>query len=136
MPIWEYINAMPRAPAATDAFSAIAEPRRRDIIAALADGRPTPVGELVRLLDLPQPTVSKHLAVLREAGLVSVTARGRQRLYRLKPEELKPVYQWIKAYERYWSHQADRIKQRAERLARERAAAPRTPSNHKEPPPC
>jgi DNA-binding transcriptional ArsR family regulator len=112
---------MPRAATTTDAFNAIAEPRRRDLIAALAGGHPTAVGELVRMLDLPQPTVSKHLRVLRKVGIVSVTKQGQHRMYRLEPQELKPVYQWIKTYEQYWTHQADRIKERAERAARERS---------------
>ena len=136
MLISAYTGPVPRAPTTTDAFNAIAEPRRRDIIAALSGGGPTAVGELVRMLDLPQPTISKHLGVLRKVGLVSVTKRGQHRLYRLEPEELKPVYHWIKSFERYWDHQGDRIKQRAERLARDRAAKTPKPPHHKEDRPC
>jgi DNA-binding transcriptional ArsR family regulator len=112
---------MARAPATSDVFNAIAEPRRREIIGVLAGGE-RPVGDLVRALKLPQPTVSKHLGVLREVGVVAVTRRGRERVYRLEAQELRAVHDWVKAYEKFWSHQMDRIKERAERLAREERA--------------
>lgn len=111
--------AMPRAATTADVFNAIAEPRRREIIDMLAGGRSYAVGELVRRLRLPQPAVSKHLGVLRQVGVVSVKRHGRHRLYRLRAEELKPVYEWAKTFERYWSHQLDRIKEQAERTASE-----------------
>jgi DNA-binding transcriptional ArsR family regulator len=107
---------VPRAPATSDAFTAIAEPRRRELLSILAAG-PQPVGALVLRLRLPQPAVSKHLAVLRQVGLVAVQRRGRSRLYSLQPQELRPVYDWIKTYERFWSHQLDRIRRRAEAAA-------------------
>jgi DNA-binding transcriptional ArsR family regulator len=110
---------MPRAATTSDVFNAIAEPRRRRIIDLLADGTPRPVGELVRSLRLAQPAVSKHLRVLRTVRLVSVSRRGRRRMYRLDPRELKPIHDWVKTYERFWSHQLDRIKRRAEHKARE-----------------
>ena len=114
---------MPRAATTTDAFNAIAEPRRREIIDLLGGaGSPRPVGELVDRLRIPQPAVSKHLRVLRKVGIVSVTRQGRSRLYRLNPKELKPVHDWVKAYERFWGGQLERIKERAERKAAERAA--------------
>lgn len=113
---------MPRAPVTSDIFNAVAEPRRRQIIDRLADGQPLPVNDLVNELKLPQPAVSKHLGILREVSLVSVTRRGRQRLYQLNPEELRPVHEWTKTFERLWPHQLDRIKQRAEHRARQRAA--------------
>jgi len=112
---------MPRAATTADVFNAIAEPRRREIIGILAGGEPRAVGELVEALGLPQPAVSKHLGVLREVGIVSVRREGKRRLYRLEPEELKAVHDWVKAFERYWDHQVDRIKARAE--ARAAAAA-------------
>lgn len=112
---------MARAPTTTDAFNAIAEPRRREIIDALARAGPSPVGDLAEALELPQPTISKHLAVLREVGIVSFTRRGRERVYRLEAEELKPVHDWVKTYERYWTHQLGRIKARAEQAAAERS---------------
>ena len=114
---------MPRAATTTDAFNAIAEPRRRQLIDVLAadPGRPHAVNELVEQLGIPQPAVSKHLGVLRKVGLVSVSKDGQRRLYRLNAEELKPVHDWVKAFERFWSHQIDRIRERAERKAAERS---------------
>lgn len=113
---------MPRAPTTADVFNAIAEPRRREIIGVLAGGRAHAVGELVRRLRMPQPMVSKHLGVLRKVGVVSVSRHGRRRLYRLNAQELKPVHDWAKTFERYWTHQLNRIKDRAERKAIERSA--------------
>ncbi len=111
---------MPRAATTTDAFNAIAEPRRRAIIDVLADGRTHAVGEVVRRLRLPQPAVSKHLGVLRNVGIVSASRQGRRRLYRLNAREIKPVHDWVRTYEHFWTHQLERIKDRAERKALER----------------
>jgi DNA-binding transcriptional ArsR family regulator len=111
---------MARAATTSDVFNAIAEPRRRQIIDTLSDGRPRAVGEIVAVLRLPQPAVSKHLAVLRSVGLLSVDKDGQHRLYRLNAGGLKPVHDWVKNFERYWTHQLDRIKERAERKVRER----------------
>jgi DNA-binding transcriptional ArsR family regulator len=94
--------AMARAATTTDAFNAVAEPRRRQILDVLAGGE-RPVNDLVALLGLAQPQVSKHLKVLREVDLVSVRDEGRQRLYRLNGRPLKPIHDWVKAYERTWS---------------------------------
>jgi DNA-binding transcriptional ArsR family regulator len=105
---------MPRAATTTDVFNAIAEPRRREIIDVLVDGQERPVSHIIDALRLPQPTVSKHLSVLRKVGIVSVTKRGQLRLYRLEPRVLKPIHDWVKQYERFWSHHLDRIKERAE----------------------
>src|SRR5262245_48837535 len=110
---------MPRAATTTDVFNAIAEPRRRQIIELLARRGTLAVGAFVIILGLPQPAVSKHLGVLRKVGLVSVEKDGRQRVYRLNAKQLKSVYDWAKAFEQLWSHQLDRIKQRAERRARQ-----------------
>ena len=114
---------MPRAATTADVFNAIAEPRRRRIVELLAAEGAQPVGELVLRLELAQPAVSKHLGVLREVGIVTVTKRGRQRLYELDPKELKPVHDWVKVFERYWTAQLDRVKARAERMASERNAS-------------
>ncbi len=112
---------MPRAPTTLDAFNAIAEPRRRELLGALADGgADRDVTWLVERLRWPQPQVSKHLAVLREVGLVDVEQRGRQRIYTLNADKLKPVYEWVSEYKRFWEHQLSRVKERAERLQRER----------------
>ena len=108
---------MPRAATTTDAFNAIAEPRRRQIVELLSRRGALAVGAIVVALGLPQPAVSKHLGVLRHVGIVSATHHGQQRLYRLEGKELKHVYVWISQFERYWSHQLDRIKFRAERRA-------------------
>jgi DNA-binding transcriptional ArsR family regulator len=116
---------MARAATTTDVFNAIAEPRRRDIINLLGGGAPRAVGELVVILRLPQPAVSKHLAVLRKVGLVTVSKDGQHRLYQLNPRELKPVHDWVKTFERYWGQQLDRIKERAERKAREDSTQPK-----------
>src|SRR5215472_10942432 len=123
---------MPRAATTTDAFNAIAEPRRREIIDVLVDGKTHTVGEMVERLRMPQPAVSKHLGVLREVGIVSASKHGRLRLYRLNAKELKPVHDWVKTYESLWSHQLDRIKERAERKVTERSAHERGQAKDKE----
>src|ERR671939_747349 len=99
MPMWVYIYVMARAATTTDAFNAVAEPRRRQILEALAGGERS-VNDLVVRLRLAQPQVSKHLRVLREVGLVDVRDEGRQRLYRLNGQALKPIHDWVKNYER------------------------------------
>lgn len=111
---------MARAATTTDVFNAIAEPRRRQVIAVLADGKEYAVNEVVVRLRMPQPTVSKHLGVLRKVGVVSVIKRGQHRMYRLNAAELKPVHDWVKTFERYWTHQLGQIKERAERKALQR----------------
>lgn len=119
---------MPRAPTTSDVFNAIAEPRRRQIVELLARRGPLAVGALVAALGLPQPAVSKHLAVLHEVGLVSANRDGRQRIYQLEAHELRAVHTWISQFERHWSHQLARTKERAERRQREerKATAERT----------
>jgi DNA-binding transcriptional ArsR family regulator len=97
---------MARASTTTDAFNAVAEPRRRQILDVLAGGG-RPVNDLVAALELPQPVVSKHLRVLREVGLVDVQDEGRQRIYRLNGQPLKPIYDWVRRYERTWSARFD-----------------------------
>src|SRR5262249_29366096 len=101
---------MPRAATTADVFNAIAEPRRRQIIECLARGGGVAGGALVLLMGLPQPAVSKHLGVLKKVGIVSSLKQGQQRLYQLEAKELKPVHDWVKAFEQYWSQQMDRIK--------------------------
>jgi DNA-binding transcriptional ArsR family regulator len=111
---------MARATTTSDVFNAIAEPRRRQIVELLARRGALAVGAVVAALGLAQPAVSKHLAVLHEVGVVSATRDGRHRLYQLETRELKRVYEWVSRFERLWTHQLDRIKQRAERKASER----------------
>jgi DNA-binding transcriptional ArsR family regulator len=102
------IAAMARAATTADAFNAVAEPRRRQILDALVGGE-RPVNDLVRLLGLAQPQVSKHLRVLREVGVVDVREDGRQRLYRLNGHALKPIHDWVKPFERSWSERFEQL---------------------------
>ena len=97
---------MARAATTTDAFNAVAEPMRRRILDLLAAGE-RPVGELVEQLGLAQPQVSKHLRVLREVNLVHVRDEGRQRMYRLNAEPLKPLHDWLAKYEQSWNKRFD-----------------------------
>jgi DNA-binding transcriptional ArsR family regulator len=99
---------MARAATTTDAFNAVAEPRRRQILDLLAEGE-RPVNDLVGLLGLAQPQVSKHLRVLREVGAVEVRDEGRRRLYRLNGHALKPIHDWVSNYERSWSQRFERL---------------------------
>ena len=99
---------MARAATTADAFNAVAEPRRREILDVLAGGE-RPVNDLVRVFGLAQPQVSKHLRVLREVGAVDVRGQGRQRLYRLNGHALKPIHDWVKAYEHTWSERFDAL---------------------------
>jgi DNA-binding transcriptional ArsR family regulator len=99
---------MARAATTADTFNAVAEPRRRQILDLLADGE-RPVNDLVRTLGVAQPQVSKHLRVLREVGAVDVRDQGRQRLYRLNGEALRPIHDWVKPYERFWSERFERL---------------------------
>ena len=106
---------MARAATTTDAFNAVAEPRRRQILDVLAGGERR-VNDLVALVGLPQPQVSKHLKVLREVGLVRVREEGRERIYRLEGEPLKPIHDWVRNYERMWSDRFDALDQVLEEL--------------------
>jgi DNA-binding transcriptional ArsR family regulator len=96
------MSVMARAATTADAFNAVAEPRRRQILDVLASGE-RPVNDLVALLGLAQPQVSKHLRVLREVGLVEVRGDGRQRIYRLNGRPLRPIYDWVTTYQESWS---------------------------------
>jgi DNA-binding transcriptional ArsR family regulator len=113
---------MVRAATTSDVFNAIAEPRRREIVDLLAMGAQRDVSELVMKLGIPQPAVSKHLGVLRKVGLVEVEKAGQRRVYRLKPEQLKPVHDWVQSFERFWTDQLERIQEAAERAAAQSAA--------------
>jgi DNA-binding transcriptional ArsR family regulator len=110
---------MARAATTADAFNAVAEPRRREILDALAEGAERSVNELVARLGLAQPQVSKHLRVLREVGAVAVREDGRQRLYRLNGRALKPIHDWVQAYERTWSERFDALDAVLEELEKE-----------------
>jgi DNA-binding transcriptional ArsR family regulator len=108
---------MARAATTTDVFNAIGEPRRREIIGILNDGQEWAVSDVVARVRIAQPAVSKHLGVLRKVGVVTVVKRGQHRLYRLHAAQLKPVHDWVRTYERYWTDQLRRIKQGAEQKA-------------------
>jgi DNA-binding transcriptional ArsR family regulator len=104
---------MARAATTSDPFNAVAEPRRRQILTFLAaDERE--VGEIVVAIGIDQPSVSKHLGVLRRVGLVRVRRNGRHRLYRTNAAALKPMHEWTETFERFWRHQLERVKERAE----------------------
>jgi len=104
---------MARAATTSDAFNAVAEPRRREILNYLAL-QERPVGEIVDLLGMGQPSVSKHLRVLHQVGLVDVRRDGRRMLYRTNAEAIRPLHEWTETFERFWRHQLSRIKERAE----------------------
>lgn len=116
---------MPRAATTSDVFNAVAEARRRDILNLLAlDERP--VGDIADSLGLEQPSVSKHLRVLRDVGLVNVRRNGRQMLYRTNVNAIRPLHEWTSKFERFWRHQLDRIKERAEaKMAEEKLPKPK-----------
>jgi DNA-binding transcriptional ArsR family regulator len=107
---------MARAATTSDAFNAVAEPRRREILSYLAPHE-RPVGEIVIALKLDQPSVSKHLGVLRKVGLVRVRCDGRHKYYRTNAAAIKPLHAWAGEFEQFWRHQLSRVKERAEEKA-------------------
>jgi len=109
---------MARASTTSDAFNAVAEPRRRQILSYLADDE-RPVSDIVAAIGLEQPSVSKHLRVLHDVGLVRMRCQGRQKFYRTNAEAIRPLHEWAATFERYWQHQLNRVKERAEEMARE-----------------
>ena len=104
---------MPRAATTSDAFNAVAEPRRRAILSCLA-GAERSVGELVSALDLAQPSISKHLQVLRSVGLVRARREGRRRLYSANAEAMRPLFEWTETFRHMWRLQLERVKECAE----------------------
>jgi DNA-binding transcriptional ArsR family regulator len=100
--------AMARSATTSDAFNAVAEPRRRQILDLLAHGERS-VNDLAGSLRVRQPQASKHLRVLREVGLVTVRGSGRRRLYRLNGDGLKPIHDWVKSFQRFWDESLDRL---------------------------
>jgi DNA-binding transcriptional ArsR family regulator len=109
---------MARAATTSDAFNAVAEPRRREILTYLASHE-RPVGEIVSALKLDQPSVSKHLGVLRSVGLVRVRCDGRHRYYRTNADAIRPLHEWAGEFEQLWRRQLTRVKERAEQKANE-----------------
>ncbi len=114
---------MARASTTSDVFNAVAEPRRREILTFLVMGE-RPVSDIVEALKLDQPSVSKHLRVLRETGLVRMRRNGRHKLYQTQAEALRPLHEWTSTFERYWNRQLSRVKQRAEAAAASRNNTP------------
>jgi DNA-binding transcriptional ArsR family regulator len=112
-----YCSGMARAATTSDAFNAVAEPRRREILVYLAPQERS-VGDIVVSLRLGQPSVSKHLRVLRNVGLVRARRKGRHMLYQTRAEGIRPLHEWTKSFERFWLHQLNAIKARAEEKAR------------------
>jgi DNA-binding transcriptional ArsR family regulator len=104
---------MARAATTSDAFNAVAEPRRREILNYLALSE-QPVGEIVDALEMEQPSVSKHLRVLKDVGLVEARREGRQVFYRTNAAGIRPLHEWAATFERFWRHQLIRVKERAE----------------------
>jgi DNA-binding transcriptional ArsR family regulator len=104
---------MPRAATSSDVWNAVAEPHRREILELLAPDERS-VGDVVGALGLAQPSVSKHLRVLRSVGLVRSRRDGRRILYRTNTGAIMPLYEWAGTFERYWGEQLRRIKERAE----------------------
>jgi DNA-binding transcriptional ArsR family regulator len=108
---------VPRAATTTDIFNAIAEAQRRDILVYLAP-KERHVSDIVANFNLSQPSVSKHLRVLRHVGLVNVRRDGRQMFYRANAEAIRPLHEWTGVFQQYWRNQLARIKERAERKAK------------------
>jgi DNA-binding transcriptional ArsR family regulator len=104
---------MPRAATTSDIFNAIAEPRRRQILTYLAREERS-VGAIAAAIRLPQPSVSKHLRILRDVGLVHARRNGRTHLYQTNVESIRPLRDWAASFERTWQHQLARIKEAAE----------------------
>ncbi len=126
-----FVFIMARAATTSDAFNAIAEPRRREILLLLA-AREHSVNEIVASLRVDQPSVSKHLRVLRDVGLVRMRCNGRQKLYQTNAEGIRPLHEWTQEFERYWTNQLNRVKERAEKRAADRASASNKTVNPKE----
>jgi DNA-binding transcriptional ArsR family regulator len=118
---------MSRAATTSDVFNAVAESRRRDILSYLAASE-RPVGDIVVAMELEQPSVSKHLRVLRDVGLVRARRDGRRILYRTNAEAIRPLNEWAATFERYWQHQLNAVKERAEKMAGESSPDLRSPN--------
>ena len=106
-------------------FGIIAEPNRRAILSLLASSEQS-VGEIERRLQMPQPTVSKHLRVLREAGFVESTVDAQRRLYRLKPDALRDLDAWLAPFRRFWAAHVDALERHLDRMDRTAAAKKKT----------
>jgi DNA-binding transcriptional ArsR family regulator len=123
------MESMPRAATTSDAFNAVAEPRRREILNYLAL-QERPVGDIVAAISLGQPSVSKHLRVLLDVGLVDVRRDGRRMLYRTNAEAIRPLHEWAGQFERFWRHQLGQVKERAEAKVSRGETNPNSRRNH------
>ena len=110
---------MARTPTTHDPFNAVAEPKRRQVLETLGI-KELSVNQLVELLGWTQPMVSKHLGVLKQVGLVSERRVGRQRMYRVNAERLRPIYDWVAPFERIWSERFDRLDEVLEEMKKEK----------------
>ena len=110
---------MARRPTTHDPFNAVAEPKRRQVLEAIGTAELS-VSDIVKRLGWNQPTVSKHLSVLKQVGLLEERRVGRQRLYRVNPQRLKPIFDWVSPFEKYWSGRFDRLDEVLENLKKER----------------
>jgi DNA-binding transcriptional ArsR family regulator len=99
---------MARTPTTHDPFNAVAEPKRRQVLEVLGVGELS-VNEIVKKLGWTQPMVSKHLGVLKQVGLVSERRLGRQRMYRVNAERLRPIFDWVTPFEQFWNERFDRL---------------------------
>ena len=124
------MSHMARAATTLDSFNAIAEPKRRRVLDELSGGERA-VNDLVERLGWAQPVVSKHLSVLRQVGLVDVRREGRQKMYAINAEQLKPIHEWVMTFERFWDNQLDRIKKSAEAKAKKQASLRAAPGPKK-----
>jgi DNA-binding transcriptional ArsR family regulator len=120
---------MARAATTSDAFNAVAEPRRREILNYLALQEHA-VGDIVAAISLGQPSVSKHLRVLLDVGLVDVRRDGRRMLYRTNSEAIRPLHEWTGQFQRFWRHQLSQVKERAEAEASRGETNPNSRRNH------
>lgn len=111
---------MARTPTTHDPFNAVAEPKRRQVLEALGT-KELSVNELVELLGWNQPSVSKHLGVLKQVGLVSERRVGRQRMYRVNAQQLRPIYEWVAPFERIWNERFDRLDEVLEKMKKEKS---------------
>src|SRR6202158_242346 len=118
---------MARAATTSDAFNAVGDPCRREILNFLAL-RERAVGDIVTALGLEQPSISKHLRVLRDVGLVQMRCQGRQKLYRTNAEAIRPLHEWAGTFERYWQHQLNRVKELAEATVRQGSTYSNSPT--------
>jgi DNA-binding transcriptional ArsR family regulator len=123
------MESMPRAATTSDAFNAVAEPRRREILNYLAL-QERPVGDIVEAMSLGQPSVSKHLRVLLDVGLVHVRRDGRRMFYRTNADAIRPLHEWTGQFERFWRHQLNQVKQRAEAKVSRGETNPNSRRNH------